>query len=129
MFQVSTVYSKIWSTSNDIGMLKLNRRISLNGSTKKAVRLPYSSNYYPADHSSAYVQGWGANPNNPSTDQMYRADVATVSADECTSYWVNPQISQSTQVCAIGNRDAGPCTVSELNQAKLFPAFVFINFL
>lgn len=111
-YKVSDVYSKIWSYNNDIGMLKLSTSISLDGSTKKAIRMPRSSNYFPDENSNVYIQGWGTNPNDPETYQMYRADVSTMSTEECNEYWNDPPTNHSTQVCTLGNKDAGPCSVS-----------------
>lgn len=56
-YKASTVYCKIWSNLNDIGMLKLSNRISLDGSTKKALSLPTSSDYYPETDMNLYIQG------------------------------------------------------------------------
>lgn len=76
------------------------------------------------------IQGWGTNPNNPNTDRIYRADVSTITAEECTSYLVNPQINRSTQLCAMGNNDAGPCTVGfiDLIKQNCFLKYYFLSF-
>lgn len=40
-------------------MLKLSRRISLNGRNKKAVKIPSSIEYHPDNRTQAHVDGWG----------------------------------------------------------------------
>lgn len=58
-YKVSKVYSKIWSLQNDIGMLKVQQRISLDGITKKIIAIPSSTSYYPNEDTNTYIQGWG----------------------------------------------------------------------
>lgn len=59
VYKISAVYCRYAGSSNDIAMLKTAKRMSLNGSNKKAIRLPTSSSYYPEENTNAYIQGWG----------------------------------------------------------------------
>jgi hypothetical protein len=96
----------------DIGILKLAKSINLDGVTKKATKLPSSSDYNVEDETNCYVQGWGVNPNDPDTHHLYRADVSTYNTTECANQWSQPVYVQH-QVCALGEDDADACSVSE----------------
>ncbi len=104
---VSKVYLKEYSTKNDLAILKLSTKIMLDGITKMAVTLPMNTNYYPKPGTKAYVDGWGMNPQN--TQQLLRANIHTLSAQECGG---DPKY----QICTLGESGAGPCQVSAIRR-------------
>lgn len=112
--KVSDVYTRDEyrgrTSKYDIGILKLERSIRLDGVTKKATKLPTSSSYNVADETRCYVQGWGVNPNDPDTHHLYRADVSTYNTSDCAKQWPQPVYVQH-QVCALGEDDADACSV------------------
>lgn len=99
------------TTHNDMGILKLTRSMTLDGRIRKATKLPSSSSLHVPVDTNCYVQGWGFNPNDPGTNQLYRADVSTVDTHECNKQWGQPVYEQH-QVCALGSDDADACSVS-----------------
>lgn len=58
-YYVSRVFLRVFSSENDIAMLKLSSRIKLDGTTRKAVTLPSSMDYFPENRTNAHVDGWG----------------------------------------------------------------------
>lgn len=115
LFYVKAVYAKFedGGMANDIGMLKLKKRITLDGSTKKIIKLPSSSAYYPKEDTDVYIQGFGTNPNNPDTYQMSRANLYTITTDKCNDELIGEAGVTEKQICAKGDNDeSGPCAVS-----------------
>lgn len=105
-FSVSKVFLREYSTHNDMAILKLSRKIMLDGITKLAVTLPTNTNYYPKNRTNAYVDGWGKNPQN--TQKLLRGNIYTLSPQECLG---DPKY----QICTLGDSGAGPCQVSILH--------------
>lgn len=98
----SQVFFREYSTSNDLAMLKVSRKITLDGVTKAVTRLPTSANYSPASGTKTYVDGWGMNPQG--TTHLLRANIHTLSPGDCGA--------SAYQICTLGQGDgAGPCQV------------------
>jgi secreted trypsin-like serine protease len=114
-FTVSDVYIRDEYNGDisfyDIGILKLDRDLILDGNFRKATILPTSSSYYDPVGTNCYVQGWGYNPDDQGTTHLYRADVSVSNINECARDSTVP-ISKEHQVCALGNNDADACAVS-----------------
>ena len=72
------------STKNDIALLKLATPVNLDGSTKKAIALPWSQSAasWPAKNTPATVSGWG---NTSSTESDYPIDLMAAEIDVLTS--------------------------------------------
>ncbi|XP_037027419.1 hypodermin-B-like [Bradysia coprophila] len=113
LYNVEAVYAKFENggNDNDIGMLKLKKPISLDGSTKKTIKLPRTTSYYPKDDTDVYIQGFGTNPNNPDTYQMSRANSHTITTDQCNNELKGEAgVTKERQICAKGDNDeSGPC--------------------
>lgn len=92
-------------------MLKLSRKISLDGKTKKIIKLPSSSTYFPEKNTIAYVQGWGVNPSDTETKQMYRTAVNTLSREDCAKHETDPFKNHNNQICTLGDNNSGTCPV------------------
>lgn len=108
MFTVSKVFFRAFTSENDIALLKLSSSIQFDNKTKMAVTLPTDANYSPKNRTDAYVDGWGTNPQQ--TYNLLRADVYTITVDECNKD--EPGRNRTYQICAFGIDGAGPCEVS-----------------
>lgn len=95
-------------TTNDIALLKLASPLNLNGSTKKAIALPFSEDKasWPAVNTPATVSGWGNtstdsdNPNYPSGLMAATVDVLTDPPEtQCGSYSTSSYLPES-MLCA-----------------------------
>lgn len=109
VYTVSKVFFREYSSKNDMAILKLSSRIMLDGITKRAVTLPNSMQYSPKNRTSCYVDGWGANPQN--SDKLLRADIYTISLEECNT-GADAGRDRTYQICTRGDNGAGPCQVS-----------------
>ncbi len=110
VYLVSKVFFREFSSKNDLAIFKLSSRIKLDGKTKMAVSLPANSYYSPKNRTDAYVDGWGTNPQN--TEKLLRADIYTISVQECTT-GADAGRDRSHQICTRGENAAGPCEVSQ----------------
>lgn len=84
----------------------------LDGVKKRATILPTNMNYSPRNRTKAYVDGWGTNPQN--TYNLLRADVYTISVEECDR-GADAGRDRSHQICTLGDNGAGSCIVSIYN--------------
>ncbi len=111
MYAVSKVFLREFSSKNDLAILKLSSKINLDGKTKIAVTLPANAYYSPKNRTEAYVDGWGTNPEK--TINLLRADIYTMSVQECNS-GSNAGRDRTYQICTFGDHGAGPCQVSQI---------------
>lgn len=64
------------------------------------------------DESSVYVSGWGRNPENPETDDLYQVDLHIVNPRDCAKEWGgSPSGYEQHEVCASGKNDRDSCQV------------------
>lgn len=98
------------NTNNyDFALLRLSRRISLDGKTKAVIRLPASNDVTP-DGASALTSGWGQTLRQSESDDELRAVVVAVqNQNKCNNDYrgfITPQM-----ICA-GSPGKDSCFVS-----------------
>lgn len=69
-------------------------------------------------------QGWGKNPDNPGSNDLYRVDLKVVSSKECANKWGGTeQEYEQHEVCALGDQrdtcsgdSGGPLLLTKTNR-------------
>lgn len=115
-----------YSKYNDIAMLRMNQ-IPINGQTIKAAVLPSSTTYTPANRTNVYSQGWGYNNENERSNLLHRAELYTITAEECNVTPEDQGRDRTYQICTFGYDNAQPCGVR--NRFKFGVCIIKFSFL
>lgn len=103
---------------HDIALLRLTEDIEYDHNTAdkmgKIQRITLARRSDTIEEGSyVYASGWGRNPDNPETDDLYQVDLKTVNSTYCARRWGgDPQGYQEHEVCATGKKGADVCQVS-----------------
>lgn len=94
---------------HDVALLKLKTKITYTNGTVENVNLD-KGEYKAGD--SASSMGWGENPENPDSKQLYIADLNIVDSASCAkAYGGSASEYEQHKVCAIGPKNADVCKV------------------
>lgn len=103
------------SAYHDMALLKLTQDIQYDYNTAnkmgkiQRITLARSSDKIE-DGSSVYASGWGRNPQNPDTDDLYQVDLNIVNSTYCAHAWGDtPSAYKQHEVCASGKRGRDVC--------------------
>lgn len=97
---------------HDIAILKLKKKLGLNGKTKRAVTLARARDKIVAGRNVS-LSGWGRD-SQKGTDNLYRVHLNIVDYEKCAEKWgFTTEEMEEHEVCALGNDDSEQqCQVS-----------------
>jgi hypothetical protein len=87
-------------------MLKMSTKMLLGTSSPKAVLMPKRYDRMEGGKN-GYTQGWGQNPNDRNSHQLYRTDLVSMLDEECDAHYNNSIVPK--MMCASGRDETSPC--------------------
>lgn len=95
-----------------MAILKLKKKINLNGKTKRAVTLARARDKIVAGRNVS-ISGWGRD-SQKNTDYLYRVHLKIVDYEKCAEKWsgFTAEELEQHEVCALGSNDSQQCQVS-----------------
>lgn len=104
--------------NHDVALLRLNRRITyVRGRVANA---NLDGREYSAG-TSVSSMGWGKNPSNMNTPQLYAVDLSIADTTSCARrYGHSPQDYRQHKICIVGRNNADVCKVSRFIRKVLW---------
>lgn len=97
-----------YGSSHDIAILELKDEIELDGVKKRAIKLANELEGIAQD-TKCFVAGWGDNPSNTGSKQLFRASMNIESYDLCSQQYgkyTSKELLTKHQICAMGSESS-----------------------